>query len=228
MRIAYDLMPNFSASSKLSLRGIIATLHLHRVRRGAYRTMPRILSINLALAELMPVQGRPVLSAINKRAVEGAIELRPLGLVGDEQADLAVHGGIAKAVYAYPFVHYAFWQTVRAQARVAGADEAMPYGMLGENLTLEGLTEDQLWIGDRLRLPGCVLAVSEPRRPCDKFNAVMGFSQAGKLMAQSGYCGSYLAVIEPGHLRAGDEIELMPGPREVNLRELFRARMGRR
>jgi MOSC domain-containing protein YiiM len=70
-----------------------------------------------------------------------------------------------------------------------------------------------------------VLAVSEPRFPCFKFNAVMGFAQAGKLMAQSGYCGAYLAVIEPGTVCAGDAIELIAGPREVNLRELFKARV---
>jgi MOSC domain-containing protein YiiM len=98
---------------------------------------------------------------------------------------------------------------------------------MGENLTVEGLSEDRLWIGDRLLLPGCVLAVSEPRFPCFKFAAAMGFEQAGKLMWQSGYCGSYLGVIEPGVVCAGDAIELQPGPREVNLRELFRSRAPR-
>jgi MOSC domain-containing protein YiiM len=118
---------------------------------------------------------------------------------------------------------------VRAQARAASWDEPVPPGLLGENLTLDGLTEDRLWIGDRLRLPGCVLAVSEPRFPCDKLNAAMGFAQAARLMAQSGFCGAYLGVLEPGELRAGDAVVLEPGPREVNLRELFRARMsGRR
>ncbi|MBI5257002.1 MAG: MOSC domain-containing protein [Burkholderiales bacterium] len=176
----------------------------------------------------MTIAGRPVPSAIRKQPVAGEVAVRPLGLAGDEQADQSVHGGLSKAVYAYPLEHYAFWQTVRAQARVAAPDAVLAPGTLGENLTLCGLTEDRLWIGDRLRLPGCELVVSEPRRPCFKFDAVMGFNQASKLMAQSGYCGSYLAVLHPGTLRAGDEIELIPGPREVNLRELFRARMGRR
>jgi len=95
---------------------------------------------------------------------------------------------------------------------------------MGENLTLEGLLEDRLWIGDRLKLPSCVLAVSEPRFPCFKFNASMGFAQASKLMVQSGYCGSYLFVVEAGEVSAGDPVELIAGPREVNLRELFQAR----
>jgi MOSC domain-containing protein YiiM len=151
-----------------------------------------------------------------------------LGLAGDEQADLSVHGGQSKAIYAYPVDHYPFWQGVRAQASVAAADAVLTHGFMGENLTIEGLLEQQLWIGDRLRLPGCVLTVSEPRQPCYKFNHAMGFPQASKLMSQSGYSGVYLAVLEPGALCAGDEIELMPGPRDVNLRELFMARMRRR
>ncbi len=185
----------------------------------------KILSVNVARVETWLIQGRPVPTAIGKRAVVGPVAVRPMGLEGDEQADLSVHGGLSKAIYAYPVAHYAFWQGVRAQASVAPADALLPHGFMGENLTLDGLLEQQLWIGDRLRLPGCVLAVSEPRQPCFKFNATMGFNQAGKLMAQSGYSGSYLAVIEPGVLAAGDEIELLPGPRDVNLRELFMARM---
>ena len=184
----------------------------------------RVLHVNRAAAAETVIGGRRVLTAIAKRPVEGAVAVRRLGLDGDEQADLSVHGGLTKAVYAYPREHYPFWQTVRAQARVALWDEPLPPGTLGENLTIEGLTEERLWVGDRLRLPGCVLAVSEPRFPCFKFNAAMGFAQASKLMVQSGFCGAYLAVIEPGQLAAGDPIELVPGPREVNLRELFRAR----
>jgi MOSC domain-containing protein YiiM len=184
----------------------------------------KVISVNLATASEIVINGRRVTTAIAKRPVDGAVTVKPLGLVGDEQADPSVHGGIAKAVYAYPHEHYAFWQTVRAQARVSLWDDALAPGSMGENLTVEGLFEDRLWIGDRLRLPNCVLAVSEPRFPCFKFNAAMGFAQASKLMVQSGYCGSYLTVIEPGTVTAGEAIELLPGPREVGLRELFRAR----
>lgn len=188
----------------------------------------RVMHVNRAEARDILIDGRRVMTAIGKRPVDGPVAVHRLGLEGDEQADLTVHGGIGKAVYAYPHEHYAFWQTVRAQARVSLWDEPLPPGALGENLTVEGLVEDRLWIGDRLRLPNCVLAVSEPRFPCFKFNAAMGFAQAAKLMTQSGYCGAYLAVIEPGSVAAGDAIELLPGPREVNLRELFRASMGSR
>ena len=190
--------------------------------------MIRLLSVNTARVDNRLIQGRQVATAIGKRPVSGPVAVGALGLAGDEQADLSVHGGQSKAVYAYPVLHYPFWQTVRAQAKVAAADEALPYGALGENLTIEGLDESQLWIGDRLRLPGCELVVSEPRQPCFKFNAAMGFAQASSLMIQSGYCGAYLAVLHTGTLQAGDEIALTPGPREVNLRELFLARQRRR
>jgi MOSC domain-containing protein YiiM len=107
-------------------------------------------------------------------------------------------------------------------------DDDLAPGTLGENLTLEGLVEADIYIGDVLRLPGCELAVSGPRLPCFKFNAAMGFTQAAKMMVQSGWCGFYLAVRRPGTLRAGDEIEIAPGPREVGIAELFRARTARR
>ena len=103
----------------------------------------------------------------------------------------------------------------------------LPTGFLGENLTLAGLLEAQAWVGDVLRFADCELAVSEPRYPCFKFNAAMGFNQAGKLMAQSGWCGMYLAVRAPGTLRAGESFTLLPGPREVGIAELFRSKMSR-
>jgi MOSC domain-containing protein YiiM len=156
------------------------------------------------------------------------VAVRALGLEGDEQADLSVHGGPGKAVYAYPREHYAFWRTLRAQAGAALWDEPLAPGSLGENLTLEGLLEERAWIGDRLRFANCTLAVSEPRQPCFKFNAAMGFAQAAKMMAQSAWCGFYLAVIEPGTIEAGERFALQPGPREVGIDELFRATMSRR
>ncbi len=190
----------------------------------------KLLSLNLSLARPLLIQGREVMTGIVKRSTAGPVEIRPLGLAGDEQADLSVHGGLSKAVYAYPSEHYPFWQTVRAQARAAAWGEALAPGALGENLTLAGLLEDQAWIGDVLRFPNCELAVSEPRFPCFKFNAAMGFNQAAKLMTANAWCGFYLAVRVAGTLQAGETFELVPGPREVGITELFRARVapGRR
>jgi MOSC domain-containing protein YiiM len=189
---------------------------------------PLLLSVSRARATEMVIGGRPVLTGIGKRAVDGPVAVGPMGLDGDEQADLSVHGGPSKAVYAYPIEHYEFWRTVRTQARVPGAEAPLPHGAMGENLTLSGLLESQVWVGDLLKFPNCTLAVSEPRLPCFKFGGAMGFPQAVKLMAQSGWCGFYLAVREPGTLEAGQAFELVPGPREVGIAELFRASTGRR
>ena len=191
---------------------------------------PRIVSVNIArAADLVVGGGRHVKSATAKRSVGGcAVAVLPLGLDGDEQADLSVHGGLSKAVYAYPIEHHDFWRTVRAQAGVAAWDATLEPGAFGENLTLEGLLESEVWIGDRLRFAGCELSVSEPRFPCFKFNAAMGFAHAGKMMSESGWCGFYLAVILPGTLAADERFELVPGPREVGIAELFRSRLGGR
>ena len=183
-----------------------------------------LLSVNVSTARSITIDGREVLTAIGKRGVSGPVEARPLGLEDDEQADQSVHGGLSKAIYAYPIEHYAFWQTVRAQAGVAGWNDTLPHGFMGENLTLDGLLENQVCVGDVLRFANCELAVSEPRFPCFKFNATMGFKHAAKLMVANAWCGYYLAVRTPGTVSAGESFELIHGPREVGITELFRAR----
>ncbi len=192
----------------------------------------RLLSVNTAQAQAMLISERRIMTAIGKRAVSTLddprrIEAKRLGLVGDEQSDLTVHGGLSKAIYAYPHEHYAFWQTVRSQAKAQEWGEPLPHGLLGENLTITGLLEADAYVGDVLQFPDCRLAISEPRRPCYKFEAVMGFKQAVKMMAQSGYCGFYLSVLQPGTLAAGESYELIPGQREVSIAELFKAKMRR-
>jgi MOSC domain-containing protein YiiM len=146
------------------------------------------------------------------------VAVEALGLAGDEQADLTVHGGLAKAVYAYPTEHYGFW---RERRRTLGLADDLPNGSLGENLTVQGLLESELFVGDVLRFPDCELRVTQPRKPCHKFVAVMGDLQAARAMVQSGYCGFYLAVDRPGTLEAGQSFELVAGPRETPLMALF-------
>jgi MOSC domain-containing protein YiiM len=184
-----------------------------------------IASVQVAQARKVVISGRSILTAIHKTAVQGPVAVKPLGLQGDEQADLSVHGGLQKAVYAYPAEHYAFWLEARRAAGVAGIDNALPHGSMGENLTLNGLLEADVWVGDVLRFPNCALRVTDPREPCFKFNAAMGFNTAVKAMAQSGFCGFYLAVDEPGSLAAGDAFALVPGPRGVGIPERFAAKL---
>jgi len=187
--------------------------------------MPTLLSLQTAPARRVQINGRAILTAIHKRPVAGAVQVAPLGLDGDEQADLSVHGGLDKAVYAYPSEHYPFWREARAQAGVSGIDDALPFGSVGENLTLQGVLESDVWVGDVLRFADCELRVTQPREPCYKFNAAMGFNGAVKAMAQSGFCGFYLAVDRAGHIGAGESFELVPGPRRLGIPESFNAKM---
>ncbi|MGQ0710765.1 MAG: MOSC domain-containing protein [Rhodoferax sp.] len=190
---------------------------------GEFGSVVRFQLLGLQTGRAAPLlaQGRVVHSAIRKTAVEGPVAVQPLGLAGDEQVDLSVHGGLDKAVYAYPHEHYAFWAQERAERAVTEGLQSLPLGSLGENLSLQGLVEAQLWMGDLLHFPDCVLRVSQPREPCYKFNAVMGFAQAAKRMVQSQHCGFYLAVHTPGTLRAGESGWLQAGPRRESLLQRF-------
>lgn len=176
-----------------------------------------IRSLNIGAARRLRIGERSVLTGIGKAAVGHAVSVGALGLAGDEQADLSVHGGLQKAVYAYPAAHYAFWQAERRARGVSLFDEELPPGFLGENLTVDGPLEHEVFVGDRFYFPDCVLRVTAPREPCYKLNAVMGFAEAGRTMARTGRCGYYLAVEEPGTLAAGQRATLVPGHRSLGI-----------
>ena len=184
----------------------------------------RLLSVNTGTAARLRTGERQVLTAIGKRPVAGPVAVQRLGLAGDEQADLSVHGGLDKAVYAYPAEHAAFWQAQRRAHGVSLFDDVLPPGFMGENLTTEGLLESAVWIGDELHFPHCVLRVTAPREPCFKFNAVMGFARASRAMADALCSGFYLAVDEPGTVEAGQAFQLVPGPRRLRVTEAFAAK----
>ena len=180
---------------------------------------PRLLlhHVNVGTARPLRIGERRILTAIGKAPVADPVRVGRMGLDGDEQADPSVHGGLDKAVYAYPAVHYAFWQAQRRERGVSLFDEVLPPGFMGENLTVEGLLEHEVFVGDRLHFPDCVLRVTAPREPCYKFDAVMGFAQAGRAMALAGHCGYYLAVEEPGTIAAGQTAWLQPGQRGLSI-----------
>ena len=189
--------------------------------------MPQLLSVQVGLARRTRIGDRSILTAYAKQTVTHAVPVLPLGLTGDEQADLSVHGGLEKAVYAYSSEHYSYWRGARREAGLGEIDDSLPHGSLGENLTLSGLLETGVWAGDVLKFPGCELRVTLPREPCYKFNAAMGFGRASKMMAQTGFCGFYLAVQTPGTLCAGDAFEVVPGRRGVSIPALFAAKMSK-
>lgn len=142
--------------------------------------------------------------------------LRTLNLDGDRQADLRVHGGISKAVYAYPVEHYAFWKQELPEMD-------LPYGMFGENFTTEGLLEAALNVGDRFRIGEAELMVTEPRMPCYKLGIKFGRSDIIKRFLQSRRTGFYLAVLQEGKVAAGDAVELLSrDPNNVSVADITR------
>lgn len=183
---------------------------------------PRILSINAGkVAPLFIGHGpkiQQVVSGIRKQPLDASVRVEPLGIVGDEQADLTVHGGLDKAVYLYPHEHYAFWN--EARQRVLKQTSNLVPGAFGENLTTLGLLESELWVGDRLQADELMLEVTEPRAPCYKFAALMGYPHAVKHMLQSGYSGVYLKVVCPGTVQTGARILLVPGPRDMRIAQI--------
>ena len=181
-----------------------------------------VLSIQVGQARPLQVGGRKLMSAMGKSAVTSPVAVGPLGLAGDEQADLSVHGGLSKAVYALPFEHLAWWQAQRQVRGVSLFDEAFVPGGLGENLSLKSLYEDEVFVGDTLHFASVVLRVTEPRQPCSKFNAVMGYDQAGRDMVQSGRCGFYLSVDTPGTLSAGESFVVQPGEQVTSIAAALR------
>jgi MOSC domain-containing protein YiiM len=187
----------------------------------------KLLSVQTAKVTPMMMEGRRVMTAIRKLSVNGSVSLAPLGLEGDEQANPDVHGGLSKAVYAYPSEHYEFWRKARSDKGLGLIDDTLPFGSMGENLTLEGLLESDVWVGDVLEFPNCTLRVTDPREPCFKFNATMGFNTAAKAMAQSGFCGFYLAVDKVGTIAAGETFTLKPGSRQMSIPSSFAVKMRR-
>ena len=170
--------------------------------------MARVVSVNAGLPREVEWRGRIVTTAIFKEPVEVRVPLHRLNLDGDRQADLTVHGGLDKAVYAYPVEHYGFWRDE------LGSE--LSWGMFGENLTVEGLPlEDELRIGDRFRVGTAELAVTQPRLPCYKLGIRFGREDMVKRFLRSGRTGYYLTVVEEGEVGAGDRIGLVAHAGEV-------------
>jgi MOSC domain-containing protein YiiM len=176
----------------------------------------KIVSLNVGLPRLVEANGEPVNTGIFKEPVESPVLLRTLNLDGDRQADLRVHGGISKAVYAYPVEHYAFWKKEFPEMD-------LPYGMFGENLTTEGMLEENLNIGDRFRVGEAELMVTEPRMPCYKLGIKFGRSDIIRKFLQSRRSGFYFAVRREGNVEAGNSIELLArDPNNVTISDITR------
>lgn len=176
----------------------------------------RVVSVNVGLPRSVRWKGRIVTTGIFKAPVQGRVLLRRLNLDGDGQADRSVHGGAEKAVYAYSLEHYRFWQEQLG--------EELVFGAFGENLTVDGMPlEDELAVGDRVRIGGAELAVTQPRLPCYKLGLRFGREDMVTQFLASGRTGYYLAVAVEGDVGAGDAIEaLARAPDRVPVAEITR------
>ncbi|MGA7274369.1 MAG: MOSC domain-containing protein [Candidatus Udaeobacter sp.] len=162
----------------------------------------KLLSVNVGLPREIEWKGKIVRTSIFKAPVPGRVPVATLNLKGDQQSDLSVHGGIDKAVYAYPSEHYPFW-------RQQLPDMDLPWGVFGENFTTTGLLEETFHIGDRLRIGSAEFVVTQPRMPCFKLGIRFNRSDIVKRFLQSGRTGFYFAVLKEGEVAAGDSIELL-------------------
>ena len=162
-------------------------------------------SVNVGLPRPLATRKGDVLSGIVKTPVAGRVLVRRLGLNGDGQADLTVHGGPDKAVYAYSLDHYPHWAATLARADLEP-------GAFGENLTVDGMLEHQVRVGDIYRIGSATLQVTRPRSPCFKLAAHLALPDFPKAFLASGRTGFYLRVLEEGALGAGDPIALVSSP----------------
>jgi len=165
-------------------------------------------SVNVGRPRDVVWRGRRISSGIFKKAISGAVMVHALNVEGDRQADLEVHGGFDKAVYAYPHEHYPYWQALYPEME-------MPAGVFGENFTVEGMLETEVCIGDLYQVGKTTLVVTEPRIPCYKLAIRWGQTDIIEKFLASRRTGFYFAVLREGKVTAGDQITLLYRPEVV-------------
>lgn len=176
----------------------------------------RLISLNVGRPRLVVYNGKTIDTGIFKQPISGPVQLRSLNLDGDRQADLSVHGGIYKAVYAYPSEHYPFWRQ-----EIPGVD--LPWGMFGENFTTAGLSEDELHVGDRLQIGSSIVVVRQPRTPCYKLAAKFQRDDMIDRFLLSGRSGFYFSVEQEGSVAAEDAFQLLTrNPDGITIAEMNR------
>jgi MOSC domain-containing protein YiiM len=160
----------------------------------------KLVSVNVGLPREISLGGKAVRTSIWKYPVQGRVHVSSLNLEGDKQSDLSVHGGPDKAVYLYPCEHYSYWRD-----QLPGVD--LPWGAFGENFSAEGVSEDQVRIGDRIRIGSAAFIVTQPRMPCFKLGIRFDRRDMVKRFLESKRTGFYLAVLREGEVETGDALE---------------------
>ncbi|MNH96211.1 6-N-hydroxylaminopurine resistance protein [compost metagenome] len=169
-----------------------------------------ILSLNVGMPKQVQFQQKDVSTGIFKTATDEALHLSFLNLEGDGQGDLVHHGGREKAVCVYPYEHYPFWENELKRP--------LEYGALGENLTIKGLLETDVCIGDVFELGKAIVQVSQPRQPCYKLTIRHGVPDMLLKVQQTGYTGFYFRVLEEGVVTKDDGLSLLHRhPKEITV-----------
>jgi MOSC domain-containing protein YiiM len=161
----------------------------------------QLLSLNIGMPVEIEFQGKPLLTGIFKKAVEGPVYLSTLQLEGDGQADLVNHGGEDKAVCVYSSEHYTVWQKK--------LQRDLPFGAFGENFTVSGLEESQVHIGDIFELGEALLQISQPRQPCFKLGKKHELPELPLQVQQTGLTGYYFRVLRAGNVASGEHFRLV-------------------
>ncbi len=173
----------------------------------------KLLSVNVGLPREVEWRGQTIRTSIWKSPVEGPVHVSTLNLSGDQQSDLSVHGGADKAVYIYPSEHYEYWRT-----ELPGIE--LPWGVFWENFTTQGLLEETVQIGDRLRIGSAQFTVTQPRMPCFKLEIRFGRPDMVKRFLRSGRSGFYVSVLREGSVAGGDAIERVAGSTGITVRDI--------
>lgn len=177
--------------------------------------VPSVLQINVSLPTIVNFNGNKIETGIFKKPVAGKVGVRRLNLEGDAQSDLTVHGGADKAVYAYPLEQYEYWKNELSNSN-------LEWGIFGENLTVEGFDENNVCIGDRMKIGSAIFAVTQPRMPCFKLGIRFGDPTIVKRFYKSGKWGFYLSVLEEGEIETGDEIFVTDRLSDISLADVSR------
>jgi len=177
-------------------------------------TVGTLLSVNVGMPKDVPWQGRTVFTGVFKDSVKGPCRVGKLNLEGDGQGDLAGHGGEQRAVFVYQIDSYRYWE------RELGRKDFV-YGQFGENFTVDGLGDDEVFIGDRYRIGTAVFEVTQPRVTCYRVGLRMNDPRIPALLVSHHRPGFYFRVLEEGEVKAGDEIiKLASGPEQMPVAEV--------
>src|SRR6201991_1019315 len=175
---------------------------------------PALLAVSVGLPKDVPWQGKTVFTGVFKDPVTGPRRVRKLNVDGDGQGDLAGHGGEQRAVFVYQAGSYRYWE------RELGRSDLV-HGHFAENLTVEGLADDEVCIGDRYQIGSAVFEVTQPRVTCYRVRIRLDDRRSTALLLSHARPGFYLRVLQEGDVEAGDEIvKLADGPEGMTVAEV--------